>query len=470
MPRNTFLLFVFAAASISSVVESKSKSKSALDYSRIVGGNQARVGDYPYFVQMGGCGGALVAPDVVLFAAHCGNFENQQLSIGAYRTGFTDEGAQGRFCEEWIQDPLFNPYVIEYDFALCKLNKPVVINDNEVELAINFDDGFMTVGDPLLVMGLGTLEQGGAVPEYLQDVTVPYLSNEECNRDDLYAGEVTEIMFCAGIPVTGGKDSCQGDSGGPIVKRTIKSDGSILDTLVGVVSWGNGCGDKWPGIYARTSKRANWIQDTICNDFESVAPFCDNPSSESDIQCDDGEDLTVTITTDAWAAETSWSLTDSSGAEVMTRAYLYKNFENEHKLCLKSNECYEWTISDSFGDGQCTIDDDYLLVCGSYAFTLNGEEILSGSTFEDGYSTTETFCTGGAVVSPPEPPINIFCKDDNEVRFADGKGRKKSCKKYIKGRRKKMRKRCKSTVKGVVVSESCPKTCGEKAGVGRCVR
>ena len=39
---------------------------------RIVGGDDASPGQFPYFVFLDiGCGGTLIAPDVVLTAAHC---------------------------------------------------------------------------------------------------------------------------------------------------------------------------------------------------------------------------------------------------------------------------------------------------------------------------------------------------------------------------------------------------------------
>lgn len=51
-------------------------------------------------------------------------------------------------------------------------------------------------------------------------------------------------------------DTCSGDSGGPM---------SIIDdtgraTVVGIVSWGYGCGEDTPGVYANVEYYTPWIE------------------------------------------------------------------------------------------------------------------------------------------------------------------------------------------------------------------
>lgn len=51
----------------------------------------------------------------------------------------------------------------------------------------------------------------------------------------------------------------QGDSGGPLV---CMKDNHM--TLVGIISWGLGCGQKdIPGVYTKVTNYLDWIQDNM---------------------------------------------------------------------------------------------------------------------------------------------------------------------------------------------------------------
>ncbi len=398
--KSAFLSFLATATSASSLI-----AETDTDKQQIVGGEQADVGDYPYFVEMGGCGGALIASDTVLFAAHCEDWRGKQVSIGAYKARSKQDGAQERYCEEYAADPKFNYTDIapNYDFALCKLDSPVTIDESKVRLVLNEHDSVPGADEELIVMGVGALKEGRQWPEFLHHVKVPTVSNQECNEEKLYNGEITDLMICAGFPDKGEKDSCQGDSGGPLVQRIKQNDGTFVDMHVGVVSWGIGCGRKdKPGVYARTSKRFFWIKDTMCNEFKSTAYFCHNEPSPPEPPSPCEQELTITVNTDDFGIETGWTLEDSEHTPLQTRKYLFNNHKNEHKLCLKSNECYKWTITDIYGDGLCNEDGK----CGNYFADLNGKRIVDGDgRFER--SKEERFCT-----HDDDP-----CEDNKNLQF-----------------------------------------------------
>mmetsp|Transcript_18092 Transcript_18092/g.36442 ORF Transcript_18092/g.36442 Transcript_18092/m.36442 type:complete len:129 (-) Transcript_18092:104-490(-) len=94
-------------------------------------------------------------------------------------------------------------------------------------------------------------------------------------------------MLCA---KSAGRDACEGDSGGPLI---VKGDSPEEDIQVGIVSWGSGCANNFPGVYSRVAEAKRWIDNTIC-DISSAAPFrCSNNitprSSAATGGCNDDE-------------------------------------------------------------------------------------------------------------------------------------------------------------------------------------
>lgn len=65
-------------------------------------------------------------------------------------------------------------------------------------------------------------------------------------------------MFCAVPAAPGGADTCTGDSGGPV----LWAEGGDAPALVGLVSWGRGCGGP-AGVYTRLSAFAGWIDRVV---------------------------------------------------------------------------------------------------------------------------------------------------------------------------------------------------------------
>ena len=226
-----------------------------------------------YTVDMLGCGGTLIAPNVVLGAAHCGGYVGEKVYVSGYQYGSSQYGTTAVKVVDQVEHPNYNPNTNENDFYLFKLESEV-FPATQVTLTLNQDGAMPAPDDELTVLGLGLLEEGGSTtPDFLNDVVVPTVSNEFCASSQSYGSDFhPDVMLCAGMPQ---KDSCQGDSGGPIVMRNGNNH-----VLVGVVSWGYDCADtNYPGVYARVSSAVSWIKSVACDQWRSNGSFCTSLST-----------------------------------------------------------------------------------------------------------------------------------------------------------------------------------------------
>eukprot|EP00005_Dracoamoeba_jomungandri_P010897 CAMPEP_0174275018 /NCGR_PEP_ID=MMETSP0439-20130205/59601_1 /TAXON_ID=0 /ORGANISM="Stereomyxa ramosa, Strain Chinc5" /LENGTH=256 /DNA_ID=CAMNT_0015367091 /DNA_START=359 /DNA_END=1126 /DNA_ORIENTATION=+ len=145
------------------------------------------------------------------------------------------------------------------DISVLQIYPPFEFGSSVNSISVNVDSGLEEAGVVATTTGWGDLYYDGPTSDVLQKVDVTIISNEEATT--LYSVEITEEMIAAGDTVNGGEDSCNGDSGGPLA--VFDSDSGEY-VLVGVTSWGSGCGDKdFPGIYARPSAFLSFINSII---------------------------------------------------------------------------------------------------------------------------------------------------------------------------------------------------------------
>jgi secreted trypsin-like serine protease len=215
----------------------------------ILGGTAAPEGAYPWVVRLSmGCGGSLIAPQVVLTAAHCVKRTGTETGI-VVTAGSVDLKSKRavKVRSTYVRRaPGFRDALAGDDWALIRIERPLDLPLLSMTADGTYDRGTFTV------LGWGSIRENGGQQRRLRAAKVDYVADKTCAQRYRKLGDPvnTEEMICAGDLRHGGVDSCQGDSGGPLVRRD--EAGAWLQ--IGIVSWGNGCGRRgYPGVYTRVS-------------------------------------------------------------------------------------------------------------------------------------------------------------------------------------------------------------------------
>lgn len=206
------------------------------------------------------CGGTLIAPNLLMTAAHCGadSFPSYW-SVMTYRydkgLSTAEEGGVSYRVERIVVHPSYNPDTLHFDVSLFFLSTPTnfgPFNDGK-SILINRNMNVPNPGETVRVIGWGRIYEGGPTAAVLQQVDIPAASPNKCAS--VLGREFTAPTYlCAGMQ---GKDSCNGDSGGPLM---VRRNGRWVQ--VGIVSFGTaGCADpdQFFGVYTRVSRVQGFI-------------------------------------------------------------------------------------------------------------------------------------------------------------------------------------------------------------------
>lgn len=108
-------------------------------------------------------------------------------------------------------------------------------------------------------------------------------------------------------------------------------------------------------------------------------------------------EVTLSLTTDNYGGETSWTLDDSNQVNVASGSGYQNNTNYQENFCLDDGD-YNFTIDDSFGDGICC---SYGI--GSYELLDGTTSLISGASFTSSESKTFTI---GSTTPPGGGPGN----------------------------------------------------------------
>jgi len=242
------LLFVFFNLASFTLGES--------DNDKIVGGEEAVPHSYPFTaaITLEGlccCGGSILDETHIVTAAHCVEGYNWFEVITGAHNPFEMEDTQQRQIVQVSAATVhesYNPFTIDNDIAILKLNPPLEFNDyvqpiKEAQMEPPVRDIVTAIG-----WGMVADDLPGNV-DNLREVDVPVLS--DTIAEEIYAGIDFTTKIC--IDSSDGKGVCSGDSGGPLIDDS--------STLVGIASFVSsaGCESGIPHCFTAVPSFLDWI-------------------------------------------------------------------------------------------------------------------------------------------------------------------------------------------------------------------
>merc|ERR1719334_828600 len=273
------------------------------------------------------CGGSLIAPGVILTAAHCvAKFqqEPQKLKIrcGEWDTQDQTEPRphQDRYIASLDIHPEFSPRNLANDWAVLYTDQPFELQQHIDTICLPQPEEIFDT-QTCFATGWGK-DQFGAAGQYqvvLKEIDLPVVSHTQCQADlrNTRLGKrfkLDDSFICAGGD---GKDTCKGDGGSPLVCQSKQDPNTYVQS--GIVAWGIGCGeDNTPGVYASVSKGVCWIDYVMTCHYGQKSGDFSSYWGYSAQQCQNWMDQELaSLNARVQAMQTAGSLTGRKRAAVL---------------------------------------------------------------------------------------------------------------------------------------------------------
>lgn len=215
------------------------------------------------------CTGTVIAPRVVLTAAHC----VEDLRFGGFTAAPDYKVATGRANPRRDATgnvlrvasthvfPGFDPGTTRGDAALLILATPTPAPP--LPLAGAADAALYAGGAPVLLAGWGlTSANARSAPDALHSTSNVVLNPSSCKSrvPRFYPPYSTAQQMCTTDPPDKTNGGCFGDSGGPAIAQ--RADGSPVQ--IGIVSTGGpACSTKFPNIFTRVDAVSTWASEWV---------------------------------------------------------------------------------------------------------------------------------------------------------------------------------------------------------------
>ncbi|XP_017480570.1 PREDICTED: trypsin theta-like [Rhagoletis zephyria] len=205
----------------------------------IEGGAPANISDRSYLISFHDengvpvCAGALIKKNIAVTAASCFAFHNGwKFAVGVHN------GAKFLKVSDYTFSARFGYNTWDNDIAVLRLTESVEAN-------------YLTLASQPRPTGTSAVLTGWDANNTVVDVDETIISTKDCisGKYKYQVGEVFDSMLC-GLA----KDAaCGALPGSPLVSG---------NKLIGLASWGNGCGDKCkPGVFTNIESFNSWIQN-----------------------------------------------------------------------------------------------------------------------------------------------------------------------------------------------------------------